>query len=145
MSLDRSAHDADGYPANSQVAMISGISAPRHDARAAWHPLCTLRHREKTPPDKGTPVARRGRNATGQADRLTAGLPKEGAVAPPKWWSSSAPKEGTRMKRFALVAGIVMLVSLAASAAFAQSSGSFAGDFVSASIIPTIACAATDP
>jgi hypothetical protein len=49
------------------------------------------------------------------------------------------------MKRFALVAGIVTLVSLAASSAFAQSSGSFAGDFASVGIIPTIACAATDP
>jgi len=35
----------------------------------------------KTPPDKGTPVARRGRKATGQARRLTAGLPKEGTLA----------------------------------------------------------------
>src|SRR3989441_13266428 len=31
--------------------------------------------------DKGKPAVRRGRKATGQAESLTAGLPKEG------WWS----------------------------------------------------------
>jgi len=30
-------------------------------------------------PDNGTPVARRGRKATGQDTRLKAGLPKEGS------------------------------------------------------------------
>ena len=49
------------------------------------------------------------------------------------------------MKRFALAAAIPVLVSLAGSTAFAQSSGSFAGDFSSVSIIPTLTCAATDP
>src|SRR3989441_2606075 len=41
-------------------------------------------------PDKGKPAARRGRKATGQAESLTAGLPKEGECSlPGTWWSSA--------------------------------------------------------
>jgi len=29
------------FPATSEVSTISGISAPRPGATAAWHPLCT--------------------------------------------------------------------------------------------------------
>jgi len=49
------------------------------------------------------------------------------------------------MKKCVFVWAIAMLVtSLASARAFAQSSGSFAGDFVKMDIIPTITCAADD-
>ncbi len=41
-------------------------------------------------------------------------------------------------------AAVGLFVALAAPPAFAQSSGSFAGDFVSVTIIPTVVCEATD-
>src|SRR5437762_7011356 len=47
---------------------------------------------EKIPLDKCTPVARRGRKATGQAHCLTAGLPKEGGRFPSR---GGLPKSGT--------------------------------------------------
>ncbi len=42
------------------------------------------------------------------------------------------------------LAAVGLFVSLAASPAFAQSSGSFAGDFTSVNIIPTVVCQTTD-
>src|SRR5947208_14890991 len=49
------------------------------------------------------------------------------------------------LKRVIVVWAVAMLVvAFAGARAFAQSSGSFAGDFVSAGIIPTRACAAGD-
>ena len=49
-----------------------------------WHRGCVaLSQRRRTLPDKGTPVARRGRKATGQDLVLTAGLPKEGSESSP--------------------------------------------------------------
>ena len=49
------------------------------------------------------------------------------------------------MKKAYFAAVAALIVSLSAASAFAQSSGSFAGDFVSVDIIPTITCSATDP
>jgi len=46
-----------------------------------WHCLCTASLSGRPLLDKGKPAVRRGRKATGQAESLTAGLPKEG------WWS----------------------------------------------------------
>src|SRR5437870_12006714 len=40
-------------------------------------PSAPTSSRQTTPPDKGTPVARRGRKATGQTFGLIAGLPRE--------------------------------------------------------------------
>src|SRR3990172_8095620 len=42
------------------------------------------RFKRRLLPDKGKPVARRGRKATGQATRLIAGLPKEGRPRAPR-------------------------------------------------------------
>ena len=48
-----------------------------------WHVTCCLNFQSyifnrRPLPDKGKPVARRGRKATGQASGLIAELPKEG-------------------------------------------------------------------
>lgn len=47
-------------------------------------------------------------------------------------------------KGFPVWAVAMLVMSLAGAPAFAQSSGSFAGDFVSTNIIRTITCAAGD-
>src|SRR5437667_1535180 len=67
---------------------LSGVSL----CRFGWHGGCVPSSQLRGPfPDNGTPVARRGRKATGQDTRLTAGLPKEG--------SSKAPREQSGLPR----------------------------------------------
>src|SRR5439155_20920600 len=64
--------------------MISDISygGPDPVRFRSWHRLCTVPLALGRPLlDKGRPAVRRGRKATGQAESLTAELPKEG------WWS----------------------------------------------------------
>src|SRR5437867_4643908 len=74
-------------PRNFQILRQGG--PPR---APAWHPPCTTAppEREKTPPDKGTPVARRGRKATGQATAPDGRATEGGRKTPPGHrWSSS--------------------------------------------------------
>lgn len=50
------------------------------------------------------------------------------------------------MKKLGLaMAAVALMLSLTVTSSFAQSTGSFAGDFVSVAIIPTIVCSADDP
>src|SRR5262245_2359255 len=48
---------------------------------------------EDTFPINGKPTARWGRNATGQAMCLIAGLPKEGDQLAGRWWSSARQED----------------------------------------------------
>src|SRR5207249_8800230 len=83
---DRTPH-VPSRPRNVQILRQRG--PPR---APAWHPPCTTAppEREKTPPDKGTPVARRGRKATGQATAPDGRATEGGRKTPPGHrWSSS--------------------------------------------------------
>src|SRR2546425_3739183 len=95
MSLVRSAWTPlIGSPRLSSLRDFQIFTRPDSDAAAAWHPPCTSSVAEGRPlPDKGKPVARRGRKATGQAEGLTAGLPKEGDAASPG--HGGLPRRGT--------------------------------------------------
>src|SRR3989442_12498233 len=65
--------------------MISDIfyGAPDPVRFRIWHPLCTVPLDLGRPLlDKGKPAVRRGRKATGQAENLTAGVPKEWGCSP---------------------------------------------------------------
>src|SRR2546429_5889643 len=72
---------AGGTPPASEGPMISDIfyGAPDPVRFRIWHPLCTVPLDLARPLlDKGKPAVRRGRKTTGQAESLTAELPKEG-------------------------------------------------------------------
>src|SRR5258705_6333225 len=71
----------------------------------------------------GTPVVRRGRKATDQARRLTAELPKEGALAPPG--TPGLPRRepgmmfsgaGSSLRLFAVTVGLLLWAHVSASA-----------------------------
>src|SRR6059058_5459795 len=94
--------------------------------RQPWHLACTHRNVQEDPPDKGTPVVRRGRKATGQrsAPAPDSRATERGRIVPPGFsWSSHSRR--TRMKSAMILCVALVVAAFGVVPAFAQSSGSF--------------------
>src|SRR5215469_18774718 len=72
-------------------------------------PLLSQASDESPSPINGKPVARRGRKATGQASRLTAGPPNGGRQLPGRWWCFVDGRFVMSSRHIASIAFILML------------------------------------